>query len=107
MTYNINDLRTDMAATIKALREGDEKMTVEKAKAIAELGQTVINSAKVEHDMLRAVGTRMMAPTGFVPLVAKQDTLDEQDRGSRPAIEGPKPKHHVREPMGAAPRGTL
>lgn len=107
MTYNINDLRADMAATIKALREGDEKMTVDKAKAIAELGQTVINSAKVEHDMIRAVGNRVMAPTGFVPLAAKEDTLDQQDRGGRPALDGPKPKHHVREPLGSAPRGTL
>lgn len=108
MSYDIHDLRSDLAATIKALREGDEKMTIEKAQAINSLGQTIINSAKVEVDALRAVGTRVMQPTGFVPLAAKEDTLDKQERGSQTLLDAPpKPKPHVRNPMGTGPQGRI
>lgn len=111
-TYTVNDLRADMAATIRALRNGDEKMTVDKAKAISDLGQTVINSAKVEVDMLRAFGQRGVVHTGFVPLPKPVDTLDQQEgagaEGATPRLEGPSgPKPHVRNPMGSAPRGSL
>ncbi|MGH8027227.1 MAG: hypothetical protein ACREO0_10925 [Pseudoxanthomonas sp.] len=105
MSYTVTDLRADMAATIKALREGDEKMTVEKAKAISELGQTMINSAKVEVDMIRAVGRNYAAPTGFIALETVQ--LPEAN-GQKPALESPpRPKPHVREPMGTGPRSPL
>lgn len=113
MTYNITDLRADLAGTIKALREGDEKMTVDKAKAVSELAGRMIDSAKVEVDMLRTIGRGRMKPTGFVPL-EHQDTLDEQEGGRAslpappaPQLEGPKRKHHVYNPVGTAPRGSL
>jgi len=107
MSYDVNDLREDLKLTIQALRSGDPSMTVEKAKAISELGQTIINSAKVEVDMLRAVGTRVMTPTGFVPLASQGDTLDKQDGAQRQQLEGPKPRPHIREAVGASPRGSL
>ena len=107
MSYDVNSLRQDLAETIRALRSGDASMTVEKAKAISELGQTIINSAKVEVDMLRAVGTRVMTPTGFVPLAGQGDTLDKQDGEKRQQLEGPKPRPHIREAVGASPRGSL
>lgn len=103
-SYTINDLRGDLAATIRALRYGDEKMSVEKAKAIGDLAQTMINSAKVEVDMLRAVGGRKLQPTGFMSLGQDGDTLDGQEP---PRIEGPKRKPHVYNPVGASPRGSL
>jgi hypothetical protein len=110
--YTINDLRGDLAATIKALREGDPKMDVAKAKAIGDLAQTMINSAKVEVDMLRTVGRGRMKPTGFVALSNEGDTLDGQE-GARdnPALpapqdhEGRRNKPHIRNPMGSAPHG--
>ena len=108
MSYTVTDLRADMAATIKALREGDEKMTVEKAKAISDLGQTMINSAKVEVDMIRAVGRNYAAPTGFIALEAAQMGDANGAGGQKPALEGPsRPKPHVREPMGTGPRSSL
>ncbi|RZZ82356.1 hypothetical protein [Pseudoxanthomonas winnipegensis] len=107
--YTINDLRGDLAATIKALREGDPKMDVAKAKAIGDLAQTMINSAKVEVDMLRTVGRGRMKPTGFVALDHQGDTLDRQETGAPPlpsaaAGEGRR-KPHIRDPMGSAPNG--
>lgn len=44
-------LRVELFATLRALREG--KIDVERAKAISEVAQTIINSAKVEVDYLR------------------------------------------------------
>lgn len=44
-------LRFELFATLRALREG--KLDVERAKAISEVAQTIINSAKVEVDYLR------------------------------------------------------
>lgn len=108
--YTVNDLRADMAATIKALREGDAAMTVEKAQAISDLGQTIINSAKVEVDMMRALGHRNVANTGFVSIPRAPDTLEGQDGagGSAQQLEGPRgSKPHIREPMGSGPRGSL
>lgn len=108
MSYTVTDLREDLAATIKALRSGDEKMTVEKAKAISELGQTMINSAKAETEMLKTLGRRNTTPaSGFIPLESPPDSLDLQERGA-PQLEGPrKPKPHIYNPMGQAPRGAL
>jgi len=105
MPYTINDLRGDLAETIKALRNGDEKMTVEKAKTISDLAQTMINSAKVEVDMLRTVGRGRMTPTGFVP-IEHQDTLDAQET-QREQLTGPKPKPHIRSAIGSSPRGII
>ncbi|WP_282267759.1 hypothetical protein [Stenotrophomonas sp. PS02298] len=105
-TYTINDMRTDLAATIRALRNNDGNMTVDKAKAIGDLAQVMINSAKVEVDMIRAVGQRGMRPTGFVAIAPPGDTLDEQQRTA--GGESPRPtRQHIRNPLGSEPRGAL
>lgn len=52
MSRNINDLREGLFDTIALLKEG--KISVEQAKAVSELSQVVINSAKVEVDYIRA-----------------------------------------------------
>lgn len=48
----IGDLRDVMFDTLQLLK--DKKITVEEAKAMSEIGQTIINSAKVEVDYIRA-----------------------------------------------------
>jgi hypothetical protein len=77
--YTINDLRGDLAETLRKLRDGDPNMTIEKAKAISEIGQTMINSAKVEVEFIKTVGRGRTSPTGFVP-ITHEDTLDRQER---------------------------
>ncbi len=99
--YTINDMRKDLAATIKALKDNESGMTVEKAKAIGELSQTLINSAKVEVEMLKTVGRGRMAPTGFIAL-EHQDTLTAQEKGS-PANRVPP---SLPSPTGASPNLT-
>lgn len=51
---NINDLRTAMFDTIEQLKKG--KIDIETAKAVASVGQVVIESAKLEVEYIRAIG---------------------------------------------------
>lgn len=52
MSKNISDLRDGLFEAMQMLKEG--KLTVEQAKAISEMSQVVINSAKVEVDYIKA-----------------------------------------------------
>ena len=50
----IQDLRNHLFEAIEHLMDPEEShMTIEKAKAIADLGQTIINSAKLEIDFIK------------------------------------------------------
>lgn len=61
---SISDLRKHLFETIEALK--DKGMPIDRARAIAEVAQTVINSAKVEVDFMRMRGEKS-GGTGFVP----------------------------------------
>ncbi len=54
MTQNIDDVRRHLFAALDGLAEN--KMDIDRAKAISEVAQTIINSAKVEVDFIRATG---------------------------------------------------
>lgn len=54
MSKTVDDLRDHLFATLDGLRAGT--MDVERAKAISEVAQTIINSAKVEVEAARLVG---------------------------------------------------
>jgi hypothetical protein len=52
----IVDLRNHLFETIEMLKDGDEetsKMTVDKAKAISNVAQVIINSAKLEIEFMK------------------------------------------------------
>lgn len=51
---NIDTLREHLFATLAGLK--DKTMDIETAKTMAEVGQVLINSAKVEVDFVRANG---------------------------------------------------
>lgn len=59
---NINDLRTALFETMQDVRSG--KLDVNKAKAVTDLAQTIVNTAKVEVDFIRA--TDSTADSGFI-----------------------------------------
>lgn len=65
MKNKIQDLRDHLFATIEALLDDKAPLDVERAKAVADVAQTIINSAKVEVDYLRAVGGSQ--GSGFIP----------------------------------------
>ena len=51
----ISDLRDHLFATLEGLRDTENPMELERARAISEVAQTIINSAKVEVDLAKAV----------------------------------------------------
>jgi hypothetical protein len=60
----IEDLRNHLFATLEALRDEDKPMEIERAQAIAEVAQVIVNSAKVENDHIKLTGR---AGSGFIP----------------------------------------
>jgi hypothetical protein len=64
MRNKIDDLRNHLFATIESLLDETNPMDIDRAKAISDVAQTIINSAKVEVDFLNKVGGN---GTGFIP----------------------------------------
>jgi hypothetical protein len=64
MKNKIEDLRNNLFATIEALMDEDKPMDLDRAKAIADVSQVIINSAKVEIDFINKVGG---VGTNFIP----------------------------------------
>lgn len=65
MKNKIDDLRNHLFATLEALQDKDAPMDIERAKAVSEVAQVIINSAKVEVDFLKTTGN--MKATDFIP----------------------------------------
>lgn len=109
--YTINSLRGDLASTIRQLRDGDANMTIEKAKAIGDLAQTMINSAKVEVDMARALGAKNMKPTGFMAIEGTAEKTRPVIEGGAtqdaPRIPAPRDNSPTYGTRGQAPIGSL
>lgn len=72
----IADLRDTLFETLKALKDKSNPMDIERALAVKEVAQVIVNSAKVEVDHLRITGG---IGSGFIP---------EQSAGRRPALPG-------------------
>lgn len=52
----INDLRDHLFETLEALKDPDKPMDLERAHAVSQIAQNLINLAKVEVDLVKAVG---------------------------------------------------
>lgn len=82
----------DITALRKQLFESMERLSakiidpkeVERARAIAETAQTLINSAKVEVDFLRVTGGK--GGGGFIPLQAPTEAGGHQVIEQRPGV---------------------
>lgn len=68
MSHTIQDLRTHLFATLEGLRDPKNPMDIERAKAVSDVAQTIINSAKVEVEHLKVTGQD--GGSGFIPLEA-------------------------------------
>lgn len=68
---HISAVRAHLLATMADLRNPDSKMDVARARAISEVAQTIINSAKVEVDYLRATN---QTTTPFLEVPAEVHT---------------------------------
>lgn len=56
MKNGIDDLRNHLFATLEALQDEDKPMDLDRAKAVAEVAQTLINMAKVEVEFAKTTG---------------------------------------------------
>jgi GMP synthase-like glutamine amidotransferase len=61
----IDDLRNHLFETLEALKDKDEPMDLDRAKAVAEVAKVLIETAKVEVDFMRV--TNSTNGTGFLP----------------------------------------
>lgn len=75
---SIHELREELFETLRALRSKDAPIDIERAKAVAEIAQVVINSAKVEVEHLRVTGGR---GSGFIPEQLPQPGVPRLVRG--------------------------
>lgn len=78
MKNKLDDLRNHLFSTLEALSDPEKPMPIERAQAIANVAQTIINSAKVEVDVLKLYDGRVKG-TDFVPI----ETLPP----ARPAVK--------------------
>lgn len=65
----INDLRAHLFAVLDGLTSKEAPMEIERAKAVCDVAQTIINSAKIEVDHLRVVGGK---ESGFINATSGQ-----------------------------------
>lgn len=80
MSNDINALREVLFDTLRAVKDGS--VDLDKAKAINETAQTIINTAKVEVDFMRQTGATVAS--GFLPVPgeAKPQLPKPQAKGS-------------------------
>lgn len=107
-TNDITAVRTALFEALRGLGDKGNPMEIDRAKAIAEVAQTIINSAKVEVDALRVIGG---TGTGFIPALPppkqepKPALQNLREKGilpeeSRPGITHPAPGHTVHKIRG-------
>jgi hypothetical protein len=56
MKNRMSDLRNHLFETLEQLKDEEKPMDLQRAKAISEVAQTIINSAKVEVEFAKALG---------------------------------------------------
>ncbi|TPG08282.1 hypothetical protein EAH88_11645 [Rhodanobacter glycinis] len=82
MKNKIEDLRNHLFAALESLADKEEPMEIARAKAISDVAQTIINSAKVEVDYIKQMGGRPVS--GFIPDESSAGTPPLRAIGSKP-----------------------
>lgn len=55
-TPHIDAVRTELLATLKDLRNREQPMDIDRARAVAQVASVLVDSAKVEVDYIKATG---------------------------------------------------
>lgn len=88
---DIKELRTHLFETLRGLKNKDEPMEIERAKAVSEVAKTLIDSARVEVDFLRATcsstGTGFIAIEGDVAVKPGGVQVLQDDRNGKTTVE--------------------
>ena len=61
---NITDLRQHLFAALRGLSDKENPLDIARAKAVAEVSQTIINTVRAETDFMRVTGQNI--GTGFI-----------------------------------------
>lgn len=86
---NIDKLREHLFDTLEKLKDPDNPMEIERAKAISEVAQTIVNTAKVEVDHMRYSGRP--SKSDFIPQAELKPLPGPEGSaaaGRRPALPG-------------------
>jgi hypothetical protein len=75
MKTNVDDLRNHLFETLEMLKDGDERMTIEKARAISDVAQTIINTARVELEFQKA--SKNKTGSRFIPLESDEKAIEQ------------------------------
>ena len=70
------DLRDHLFEVMERLKDEDKPMDIDRAKAVCVVAQTLINSAKVEIDLLRVVGGT--SASQFIPIEPESRQLPKR-----------------------------
>lgn len=77
MKNKMRDLRDHLFAALEGLADADKPMEIERAKAIAEVSKVLIDSAKVQVEVMKLTGA-VTDPSGFI-----EGTVVGADRPAR------------------------
>lgn len=69
---NIKDLRIMLFTTLERLLDKEDPMDAMQAKAVANLGRVIVDSAKTEVDVMKLLGG---TGSGFIPVANESQTL--------------------------------
>lgn len=73
---SITDLREHLFATLRGLTDKESPMDIERARAVSDIAQTIINSAKVEVDAMRVAGG---SGSGFFPALPDAQNVSSSE----------------------------
>lgn len=83
-TNDITELRGHLFDVLRGLKDKNNPLDIERARAVADVAQTVINSAKVEVDFIKATGNP--GNSNFIPLAtARTPALSVKPSATAPA----------------------
>jgi hypothetical protein len=91
---DITELRGHLFDALRSLTDKANPMEIERARAVSDMAQTIINTAKVEVDFIKATGNP--GASNFIPLAAPKPTPAPATKPAKPA-----------EDSGAAPGAKI
>lgn len=84
MRNKLSDLRDHLFAALEGLADEEKPLDIERARAIAEVSQTIINTAKLEVEAMKVYGDLGVRGSGFVQVEPTEQVQGPQ----RPALRG-------------------
>jgi hypothetical protein len=72
MKNKMSDLRNHLFETLEALRDKDQPMDIARARAVCDVAGKLIDSAKVEVELIKAVGRSEVQESEFFPRSAEE-----------------------------------